>query len=206
LAESQSFSPLHWAAFSNPFELIAFIVFVISGLVIMGVPPLDGGLSIPDIHGGVSSQVSGRRYILFRLGRFYGFFLWAIIAVVLFLGAWNLPSSLVSALEENFSWRTIQVLELSVLLIKTLSLMLVAVLGRICDASFALGSGNGSCLEGFEPVFVNGAHRNGVLDWLEGALVSGNLSSTIIQYLRVFTGRSFGDGFFSDRPPLFNER
>jgi NADH-quinone oxidoreductase subunit H len=127
LAGSQSASPLNWAAFSNPFQFVAFVVFVVAGLVLLGIPPMDAALSQPDIHGGVSSHLHGRRLSLFRLSRFYGFFLWSVIAVVLFLGAWELPLSIFGALKDNGSYGVIQLLELTVLLIKTFFLMLVVV-------------------------------------------------------------------------------
>ena len=50
----------------------------------------------------------GRRLSLFMLSRFYGFFLWAVIAVVLFLGAWVLPVDLYAALKQSGSYALIQ--------------------------------------------------------------------------------------------------
>jgi len=52
LANSQGFSPWSWAVFANPFLLVAFFIFVMSGLVLLAIAPLDGGLSMSDIHGG----------------------------------------------------------------------------------------------------------------------------------------------------------
>jgi NADH-quinone oxidoreductase subunit H len=127
LAGSQSASPLAWAAFSNPFQFMAFVVFMVAGLVLLGIPPMDAALSVPDLHGGVASHLHGRRLTLFRLGRFYGFFMWSVIGVVLFLGAWKLPGSVFSALRENDSYGVIQLLELATLLGKTFLLMLVVV-------------------------------------------------------------------------------
>jgi NADH-quinone oxidoreductase subunit H len=125
-AESQSASPLHWAV-ANPFQLLAFLVFVASGMVMLGVAPLDPALSISDLNGGVSSQLSGRRLNLFRLGRFYGFFFWSVISVVLFLGAWRLPSAVMAALQDAAAFSAIQVLELLLLLAKAFALMLVLI-------------------------------------------------------------------------------
>lgn len=125
LAESQGSSPLMWTVFSNPFQFVAFFVFVVSGMVLLGIPPLDGGLSTPDIHGGVASHLYGRRLSLFRLGRFYGFFFWSVIAVVLFLGAWELPSAVIEQLRDRDSVRVI--LELVLVLGKSFGLMLTVV-------------------------------------------------------------------------------
>lgn len=127
LAGSQSASPLNWAAFANPFQFVAFIVFVVSGLILLGISPMDSALSQADIHGGVSSHLHGRRLSLFRLSRFYGFFLWSVITVTLFLGAWALPTSVFAALKESGSYGIIQLLELLVLLAKTFMLMLVVI-------------------------------------------------------------------------------
>ena len=123
VASSQGFSPWAWSCFSNPFQPIAFVVFVMSGLVLLAVPPLDGALSTADIHGGVVSHLSGRRLSLFRFGRFYSFFFWSVITVVLFLGAWVLPEGLVSALRNNGALPLLSLLELIWLLLKTVFLM-----------------------------------------------------------------------------------
>ncbi len=127
LAESQGFSPWAWTAFSNPFQTIAFGVFMMSGLVLLAIPPLDGGMSVSDIHGGVSSHLYGRRLSLFQFGRFYGFFFWSVITVVLFLGAWVLPANLVQSLKANSINELLAVVELGWLLVKTFILMLLVI-------------------------------------------------------------------------------
>lgn len=127
LAQAQTFSPLSWTALSNPFQFVAFIVFVISGLVLLAIPPLDGGLGMSDVHGGVSSHLYGRQLSLYRFGRFYCFFLWSVITVVLFLGAWELPEGVSSVLQGQGAIRLVSFLELSWLLMKTFLLMLLIV-------------------------------------------------------------------------------
>jgi NADH-quinone oxidoreductase subunit H len=127
LGNSQGFAPWSWALVANPFQAVAFIVFVISGLVLLAIPPLDGGLSMSDIHGGVSSHLYGRRLSLFRFGRFYGFFLWSVITVVLFLGGWTLPTTAVEGLRNIEAYRFLAFIELLWLLFKTFILMLLIV-------------------------------------------------------------------------------
>jgi NADH-quinone oxidoreductase subunit H len=127
LANSQGGLPLGWAAFSNPFQFIAFIVFVASGLVILNVAPTEGGLSRVNLHGGVSADVSGRRLSLFRLGRFYGFFLWSVIAVAIFLGAWILPWDLSAAVLDRGGRFGLAAVELAYVLIKTYALMMAVI-------------------------------------------------------------------------------
>ena len=127
LAESQGFSPWDWTILANPFQTIAFCVFVISGLVLLAIPPLDGGLSMSDIHGGVSSHLYGKRLSLFQFGRFYGFFFWSVITVVLFLGAWDLPIQFVNTLKERGAYQILAFFELLCILIKTFTLMLLII-------------------------------------------------------------------------------
>lgn len=125
LADSQGFTPWTWTLMSNPFQFVAFGVFVMSGLVLLAIPPLDGGMSMSDIHGGVSSHLHGRRLSLFHFGRFYGFFFWSVITVVLFLGAWALPSNLVSSFKASGAFQILAFIELIWLLAKTFILMLL---------------------------------------------------------------------------------
>ena len=127
LAEIQGASPWAWTAFQSPFQCLAFLIFVVSGLVLLGASPLDGGTSLPDSQGGVAAHLSGRRLLLFKLGRFYGSFLWMTLTVVVFLGAWEIPVFLKQSLLETDAIRLIQVLEALVLLTKTGVLMLVLV-------------------------------------------------------------------------------
>lgn len=127
LASSQGFMPWQWTCFSNPFQLIALMVFVMSGLVLLEISPLDGGHSMSDIHGGVASHLYGRRFSLFNFGRFYGFFFWSVITVVLFLGAWNLPYHLVERLKDWGAVRLLGILELLLILTKTFFVMLLVV-------------------------------------------------------------------------------
>ena len=127
LAGTQGFSPWTWAALSNPFIFIAFLVFMTSGLVLLAHSPLDGGLSMSDIHGGVSSHLHGRRLGIYRFGRFYVFFLWSVITVVLFLGGWALPHAVSEGLHDNGAIRLLGVFELLLLMFKTFLLMLLVV-------------------------------------------------------------------------------
>jgi NADH-quinone oxidoreductase subunit H len=124
LVDVQGAAPYFWTAFSSPFEVIAFVVFMMSGMVVLGIPPLDGSMSTHDIHGGVSAHLSGRQLTLFRFGRFYGFFLWSVIAVALFLGGWKLPSFLDASSMATESPKLLMLLELAMVLSKTFVVML----------------------------------------------------------------------------------
>ncbi len=127
LAGAQRVTPWSWTALSNPFQFSAFVVFMMSGLVLLAIPPLDGGLSGPEMQGGISSSLFGRNLSLFHFGRFFGFFFWSIITVVLFLGAWALPESLRDFLMDSESYRSLILLELGCVLVKSLSLMVLVI-------------------------------------------------------------------------------
>lgn len=126
LVLAQGASPFSWAII-NPFEFIAFAVFIAGGMILLGVSPLDAGYSTSDIHGGVSAQLFGRRLTLFRFGRFYGFFLWCLIAVTIFLGAWNLPFGIAQKMSSDGHYLLLGVVELGWLLLKTFALVLLVV-------------------------------------------------------------------------------
>lgn len=123
IAASQGAFPQSWGIFADPFQWIAFGVFLIGGLILMGIAPLDAALSISDIHGGVLARLSGRKLTLFKLGRFYGFFFWVTITVVLFFGGWKLPEFLETALGDEGGRNARHLLELGLLLTKSLFLM-----------------------------------------------------------------------------------
>lgn len=125
-AAAQSALPTGWLLFSSPFQFLAFCVFVVSGLVIVGSPPMDGGVWVSDLHDGVAAGLSGRRLSFHRLGHFYGFFLWSVITVVVFCGAWKLPFGIDEGLRAADRPVTLQLLESGMLLSKTLLLMLAA--------------------------------------------------------------------------------
>lgn len=99
IVQSQGALPHQWTALSDPFSFIALCVFLCGGLILLSVAPFDSALSPMELAGGVSSGVAGRRLTLFWLGRFYGFFFWATMTAVLFLGGWNLPGGLRSLME-----------------------------------------------------------------------------------------------------------
>ena len=129
LVAIQGAAPLSWTAFSIPFQFIALIVFLVSGLVLLAIPPMDAALSSPDVSGGVAAHLSGRRLVLFKMGRFYSFYLWAVIASVLFLGGWKLPFEISENLLEQGKIQLLHFLELCCLMTKSLILILLVIWG-----------------------------------------------------------------------------
>ncbi len=120
LVAAQGAYPWEWSIFSNPFQWISFSVFMMGGLTAFSIPPMaTSGID------SLSEQFSGPVLSFFKFGRFYAFFLWSLISVVLFLGAWNLSEDWTARWlgGEYESW--LPLVELSWLLFKTLILMLL---------------------------------------------------------------------------------
>src|SRR5690606_2900022 len=110
IAASQGFLPTQWNV-ANPFQLIAFVVFLLSGLVLLSLPPLDGTSAATEGSPETAFGLSGWRLGIWRMSRFYGFFLWTLVSVVLYLGAWRLPLSFEEALKGAEAWAVLQTVE-----------------------------------------------------------------------------------------------
>jgi NADH-quinone oxidoreductase subunit H len=123
IVESQGFFPMEWRV-ASPFQLIAFFVFILSGLVLMSLPPLDGTSASPEASPETAFGLSGWRLAIWRLSRFYGFFLWIMVSVVLFLGGWRLPPSFEETLKGSEAWMLLQACEAVWLLAKVAIVML----------------------------------------------------------------------------------
>lgn len=116
--------PFLWNVFVSPFLFFNFFAFVLSGLVILNVPPLSSSGSLRDIHGSISTELYGRRLGLYLFFRFYCLFLWSSMAVTLFLGGWNLPLDTLNSLGVELSGGIRPALEAAVVVLKTMALML----------------------------------------------------------------------------------
>ena len=124
IAMAQGAFPFSWIIFRNPFEWIAFFVFIVSGLILFSTAPMDTGIERIDVVGGFTSSLYARRRSLFNFGRFYGFFLWMTIASALFLGGWNIPEDMKQNLLDSGNSLIASLLELSVILGKSFLLMI----------------------------------------------------------------------------------
>ena len=124
IVSSQAFNPLSWNIFQTPFQPIACVVFLCSGMVLFNVSPLCGGFSRGDLSGGVESIFYGARLSLFRLGRFYAYFLWCALAVAIFLGGWQLPKFIIQPLVAGEDFILLWSVESIWVVLKTIVLML----------------------------------------------------------------------------------
>ncbi len=89
VSEVQGFFPHEWLILRSPGLFLAFPIFLMSGMVMMGVHPFGPSNA-------AVSLFSGRALLLIRFSRIYAFFVWSMMASVLFLGSWRLPEGLES--------------------------------------------------------------------------------------------------------------
>lgn len=130
--EVQGFLPYDWVAFASPFAFLSFFIFSLSGLVILGIPPLDSPFSRMELGGGMTGPMAGYRVAIYQITRFYGFLLWAVCATAIFLGGWNLPGGLEDLYRSELFFLTRQVSEALLVLCKSLVLMLaIVLLGKV---------------------------------------------------------------------------
>lgn len=121
-SQKQGFFPWTWVLFSGPFYPIAGFIFIASGLMLLSLFPFDAPWKSPELASGILGEFSGKRLLLFWISHFYFFFLWSLMSVVLFLGAWTLPE-VVQLFFKN-SPHLLTALELVWILTKTFFLMM----------------------------------------------------------------------------------
>ncbi len=91
--EAQGFSPSMWLiAQGPPFGAILFLVFYISGLVLLALPPFDAGQNAAELGGGVFGGITGPLVVVLGMLRIYGLIFWSALSVSLFLGGWAGPA------------------------------------------------------------------------------------------------------------------
>jgi NADH-quinone oxidoreductase subunit H len=109
---AQGAFPHQWAGFSDPFQLVGFVLFVVCGQIIFSFRPFDAAY-----EGGLSGM-SGHRHVLMGFLRLYAKFFWAIVSVVIFCGGWNSSVAATGVVTETL-------LAAGVVLVKAFFLMLL---------------------------------------------------------------------------------
>ena len=71
------------ANFLNPFHYLQCVIFFVSGMTALNLPPFDST--------NLFAGYSGLWLSLLRLFRFYSLFMWSIFTVAVFFGGWALP-------------------------------------------------------------------------------------------------------------------
>jgi len=82
--------PWQWFLFHNPFTVVAFIIFFISGLAEMNRTPFDFPEAESELVSGYNVEYSGMRFALFFAAEFSSIFITAALAAAVFLGGGNI--------------------------------------------------------------------------------------------------------------------
>ncbi len=128
IIQAQGAWPWQWAIFTNPFALVAFVVFFISQLAEGNRTPFDLPEAESELVAGYLSEYSSFRFALYFLVEFGNLWVMGAIAVTLFLGGWQVPfvgpetyqAARGAGAFPALAWWGLQVLSMLVFVTKTL--------------------------------------------------------------------------------------
>jgi NADH-quinone oxidoreductase subunit H len=127
--------PWQWFIFTNPFALVAFLIFFVSQLAEGNRTPFDLPEAESELVAGYLSEYSSFRFALYFLVEFGNLWVMAAVAVTLFLGGWQVPFVGPAAFEAakgagplpGLGWWALEVLSLLVFVTKTFVILNVIV-------------------------------------------------------------------------------
>ncbi len=98
MIKAQGWAPQHWFLFHNPFAFIAFFIYFISAVAECNRVPFDIPEAESELVSGYNTEYSGFRFGLFFLAEFANVYLISAVAVTLFLGGWQTPFNIPTAI------------------------------------------------------------------------------------------------------------
>jgi NADH-quinone oxidoreductase subunit H len=127
--------PWQWFVFTNPFALVAFVIFFISQLAEGNRTPFDLPEAESELVAGYLSEYSSFRFALYFLVEFGNLWVMAAVAVTLFFGGWQVPGTTAETFRSAFgagplpgaAWWGLQLASLVVFVVKTFILLNVIV-------------------------------------------------------------------------------
>jgi NADH-quinone oxidoreductase subunit H len=127
--------PWQWFIFTNPFALVAFVIFFIAQLAEGNRTPFDLPEADSELVAGYLSEYSSFRFALYFLVEFGNLWVMAAVAVTLFFGGWQVPGTTQATFEAargagplpGAAWWGLQLASLVVFVVKTLVLLNVIV-------------------------------------------------------------------------------
>ncbi|HYD42326.1 MAG TPA: complex I subunit 1 family protein [Anaeromyxobacter sp.] len=132
MIRAQGAWPWEWNVFTNPFALVAFVVFFIAQLAEGNRTPFDLPEAESELVAGYLSEYSSFRFAIYFLVEFGNLWVMSAIAVTLFLGGWQVPfvgPEVYAAARgapgsiPGAGWWGLQVLSMVVFVVKTLAVL-----------------------------------------------------------------------------------
>ncbi len=132
MIEAQGAWPWEWNVFTNPFALVAFVVFFIAQLAEGNRTPFDLPEAESELVAGYLSEYSSFRFAIYFLVEFGNLWVMSAIAVTLFLGGWQVPfvgpevyaaARGAAGSVPGAGWWGLQVLSMGVFVVKTLAVL-----------------------------------------------------------------------------------
>jgi NADH-quinone oxidoreductase subunit H len=135
LIRAQGPWPWQWFVFTNPFALVAFLIFFVSQLAEGNRTPFDLPEAESELVAGYLSEYSSFRFALYFLVEFGNLWVMAAVAVTLFLGGWQVPGTTQATFDAArgagplpaAAWWGLQVASLVVFVVKTFVVLNVIV-------------------------------------------------------------------------------
>jgi NADH-quinone oxidoreductase subunit H len=127
--------PWQWFVFTNPFALVAFVIFFISQLAEGNRTPFDLPEAESELVAGYLSEYSSFRFALYFLVEFGNLWVMSAVATTLFLGGWQVPFAGPEVFAAargtgplpGLAWWGLQALSMAVFVLKTLVVLNVIV-------------------------------------------------------------------------------
>ncbi len=135
IIQAQGAWPWQWNLFTNPFALVAFVVFFIAQLAEGNRTPFDLPEAESELVAGYLSEYSSFRFAIYFLVEWGNLWVMSAVAVTLFLGGWQVPgvgpetyaAAKGAGSFPALGWWGLQVLSMLVFVAKTLFLVNVII-------------------------------------------------------------------------------
>jgi NADH-quinone oxidoreductase subunit H len=135
IIRAQGAWPWQWFVFTNPFALVAFVIFFIAQLAEGNRTPFDLPEAESELVAGYLAEYSSFRFALFFLVEFGNLWVMAAVGTTLFFGGWQVPfagpevfaAAKGTGAIPGLGWWGLQALSMAVFVAKTLVLLNVIV-------------------------------------------------------------------------------
>jgi NADH-quinone oxidoreductase subunit H len=131
IIRAQGAFPWQWFALTNPFALLAFLIFFVAQLAEGNRTPFDLPEAESELVAGYLSEYSSFRFAIYFLVEFGNLWVMSAVAVTLFLGGWQVPfageatflAARGTSLLPSPGWFGLEVLSMAIFVLKTVCVL-----------------------------------------------------------------------------------